>query len=154
MEQHKTCHICKKLKSIDNFYKSSLQKSDFICKKCSVSVGRENRKKRFKNNEIHERYLYAKNSAKTTGKPFLLTENEYKDILSKNCFYCKKSISELGIGLDRINNDKSIGYTLNNVLPCCGFCNRIRGHLLTVEEAQVAIFAVMEFRKIKQSSYL
>lgn len=98
---------------------------------------------------MHQQYLYAKSSAKTSSKPFLLTEEEYTAIASKPCFYCENPIDTLGIGLDRINNDKSVGYTIDNVLPSCWWCNKLRNNILTVEETKVAVKAVLELRKSK-----
>jgi hypothetical protein len=69
----------------------------------------------------------------------------YCKILNKNCHYCNKTLlDETGSSLDRINNN--LGYEINNVLPCCGNCNKIRGHRLTKEEMEVAMKAVLEFR--------
>lgn len=62
------------------------------------------------------------------------------------CFYCKASIvNETGCGLDRLDNAR--GYTLDNVVPCCGSCNKIRNRLLTHEEMIVAMAAVLDFRR-------
>lgn len=36
------------------------------------------------------------------------------------------------IGVDRVNNAKP--YTLDNIIPCCGPCNSVRGGILTYEE--------------------
>lgn len=96
---------------------------------------------------MRQKYVYAKNSAKSSRKPFTLTESEYVQIASKPCYYCGSPSSGLGIGLDRINNDKSIGYQIDNVLPCCKFCNKVRNSILTVEETKAAIDAVMKLRK-------
>lgn len=142
-----TCNRCLESLNEDKFYKSSLKKQDFTCAKCSVIKGKENRLKRFSKNPIHSMYLYAKNSAKTTNKTFLLTEEEYCKLVSKPCYYCEEPLSGNGINLDRINNDKSIGYRLDNVLPCCVKCNLLRGDRLTVEETKVAVDAIQKFRK-------
>jgi hypothetical protein len=64
----------------------------------------------------------------------------------KGCHYCFSSLlTETGIGLDRINNN--LGYSLDNVLPCCGNCNKIRQDKLTVEEMKVAMSAIINYRK-------
>lgn len=36
------------------------------------------------------------------------------------------------IGVDRIDN--SVPYSLENIIPCCGPCNAVRGGVLTHEE--------------------
>ncbi len=63
---------------------------------------------------------------------FTLTFDEYTSLTSQPCVYCWGSLPETGGGLDRIDN--SLGYTIDNVLPCCTACNRIRGDYLTVTE--------------------
>jgi len=143
------CFGCKEDKPEDEFYKSSILKQDYRCKKCSVKRGNEDRLRRFTENPSHEKYLYAKSSCRLNKKPFMLTEEEYSEISSKPCFYCDLPVTSYGIGLDRIDNDKSIGYTVDNVLPCCGDCNRLRGDRLTVEETVAAVKAVLELRKSK-----
>jgi hypothetical protein len=61
------------------------------------------------------------------------------------CHYCGGMLlDETGCGLDRRNN--SIGYTIENVLPCCGVCNQIRNVHLTVKEMEVAMGAVLMYR--------
>ncbi len=68
-----------------------------------------------------------------------LSINDIYNLVFSNCFYCEKSINEVGnvgtafgidkkrikkIGIDRINND--IGYYSDNVASCCFKCNRIK----------------------------
>jgi hypothetical protein len=70
-------------------------------------------------------------------------------IASQQCHYCHKSaLSRWGVGLDRIDNNE--GYYGDNVLPCCGPCNKIRGDNLTVEETEAAMEAVLELRKLRR----
>jgi hypothetical protein len=76
-----------------------------------------------------------------------LSETEYCEIFADDppCVYCGSLIRGIGSGLDRINNSK--GYIIDNVNPCCGTCNDIRGDNLTVEEMKVAMRAVLDYRK-------
>lgn len=75
-----------------------------------------------------------------------LTIEQYETIISKPCHYCKTSLKTWGgVSLDRINN--SVGYEESNVLPCCGTCNNIRNRFLTVEEMEIAMKAVLEYRE-------
>lgn len=54
---------------------------------------------------------------------FNLTKEEFENIVSRECYLC--GVSKPGyIGIDRINND--IGYTKNNVEPCCKYCNLMK----------------------------
>ena len=78
---------------------------------------------------------YARNAA-NFGRVFDITFNWFADAITQDCHYCysppsatfKKEGSREGItynGLDRI--DSSGGYTINNIVPCCKFCNFSKG---------------------------
>lgn len=45
------------------------------------------------------------------------------------CDYCLAPLGKYGVGLDRINNSK--GYTIDNIVPCCGNCNKLKNNILT-----------------------
>lgn len=76
-----------------------------------------------------------------------LTQEKCEELWNKGCHYCAKSLAdETGCGLDRLNND--LGYTLSNVVPCCGSCNTIRNRFLTHEEMKIAMKAVLDYRKV------
>ena len=99
-----------------------------------------------KSRETKYRYNYAKNKCKRRNIEFSLTLEEYDYLINQPCYYSGESLEhEMGTGLDRIDNSK--GYVIDNVLPCIGWCNRVRGFVLTVEEAKIAIAAVLNFRK-------
>lgn len=77
-------------------------------------------------------YNNYKRGAIKRGFDFELNINEFEKIIHSNCYYCgiepkqilnKKGMREQLIynGIDRINND--FGYTINNSVPCCKFCN-------------------------------
>lgn len=81
--------------------------------------------------------------AEQRGHEFTLTKEEFKFITSKDCYYCETPPSNgvkrrhtiettyLYNGLDRVDNDK--GYTIDNVVPCCKYCNQMKSDL-TQEE--------------------
>lgn len=94
---------------------------------------------------IGNRYAAARLQAKNRGIFFSLTKDEYTRLSERACFYCGSSIST-GVGLDRIDNNKKVGYVLTNVLPCCGICNSIRGDKLSVGETLSAVDAVRQHR--------
>jgi hypothetical protein len=72
---------------------------------------------------------------------FELTKEQFYEISQKNCLYCgckpnnvmKKETKTKGErtfiynGIDRVDNSK--GYTLENSVPCCGTCNRMKTNL-------------------------
>jgi len=75
--------------------------------------------------------------AKSRNILFNLSKSEFLDITKKECYYCgllprqtRKSRTKGQIpsyvynGIDRVDND--IGYQLDNVVPCCKMCNRMK----------------------------
>lgn len=96
------------------------------------------------------RYKLALRIAKRRKLLWTISQEDYLQLILQPCFYCSNLLDkpvEAGIGLDRIDN--STGYTIENVLSCCGSCNSVRGDILTVEETRVAIDAVLELRNLK-----
>jgi|ERR1700693_90646 len=81
-------------------------------------------------------YSY-KSSARRRGYTFNLTKEEFRKITSSNCFYCGASpalekesrggFKYFWNGIDRVEN--SVGYELNNVVPCCSICNLAKNDL-------------------------
>jgi hypothetical protein len=67
------------------------------------------------------------------GLEFSLTKDEFRELTKQNCFYCNVEPKQIATstgrsygeyiynGIDRIDSSK--GYTKDNVVPCCGFCN-------------------------------
>lgn len=78
-------------------------------------------------------YCDYRKSAKKRGISFQLAKEMFLQLVKKPCFYCgdipqlvKKNqwIPEdffIYNGIDRINNKR--GYSVNNCIPCCEFCN-------------------------------
>lgn len=74
-----------------------------------------------------------KRQAKEKDRNFELTLEEFGDLTKQNCHYCGKDPLQsfhknqfngdyLYNGLDRMDSSK--GYTIDNVVTCCGECNR------------------------------
>lgn len=67
-------------------------------------------------------------SAKIRGYCFELTEDDFYNIISQNCYICGKENNDgHRNGIDRYNN--TIGYTIKNVKPCCCQCNIMKNNL-------------------------
>lgn len=85
-------------------------------------------------------------SATSRGLEMTLTEEQIKNLISLPCHYCGEVASNYMIhnsnhkgkvytsngglaynGLDRVDNTK--GYILDNVVPCCKYCNSAKGKL-------------------------
>lgn len=86
-------------------------------------------------NRVFSRY---KASAKFKGHEFALTESEFKSITKTVCHYCGVPPSSVNKhtggsgtyvynGIDRVDN--SIGYVVDNCVPCCGDCNYAKRNL-------------------------
>jgi hypothetical protein len=75
-----------------------------------------------------------------------LTVSDLETLWLSPCSYCGGPLPTAGAGLDRLDNSK--GYDLDNVVPCCGDCNRLRGDRLTPEETRVAVQAIQQYRLI------
>ena len=71
------------------------------------------------------RYSRYKDSAKQRGIEFKLSFEQFLTFWNKVCHYCSNSIK--GVGIDRIDNSK--GYEIDNCVPCCEWCNKMKlGH--------------------------
>lgn len=96
------------------------------------------------------RYNYMKHDAKRRGINFDLPFDSYACLLQNPCHYCKGPLNRTSTGLDRMDNDKSIGYVIGNVLPCCNQCNRMRNNFLTVEEMKAVMTFLKSYRNEKR----
>jgi len=86
--------------------------------------------------------LEYKRGAKIRGYNYKLTEEQFKELTQRDCYYCgtkpKNIRNQKGSnggyiynGIDRIDSSKD--YTIDNVVPCCKMCN-IAKHNYTLEE--------------------
>lgn len=95
---------------------------------------------------LSDRFGKGKAEAKVRKIKWNLNKEEYSELNSRPCFYCGGPLPKNGVGLDRILLDKTIGYSKENVIPCCGSCNSIRGDKLSVSETITAIHAIKEHK--------
>lgn len=102
---------------------------------------RPNRKP-FGESAAHDVYCFYKNHARKAKRTFDLNEPDFRRLIIMPCNYCgrvltneRKSPRGNGgfkyTGLDRIDSTK--GYTVNNIVPCCSYCNFMKRHF-TVSE--------------------
>ena len=152
----KTCSGCSLEKHESQFFRSKTGKFGLTgkCKPCTREANRKYwssdngkaRRERYKNTPsskaseyksartIKRRYSVLKKSAKKKQIYLDITFEQYSEVWSATCMYCGYMLGEAGHGLDRKSNDKQVGYTLSNVVPCCGWCNMIKGDRLSYEE--------------------
>lgn len=139
------CNGCKKILPLEEgFYKTN-DKYEYRCKECSRQ--RTHRDFRTPNG----RYRSSINIAKTRKLEWNIAKDDYVNLITQQCHYCKESLNETGVGLDRKDNSK--GYILNNVVPCCWTCNRTRSDLYTYDEMLIlaeTIIQIKSARKISQ----
>lgn len=82
-------------------------------------------------NVLYSRY---KRRSLVRGMEFNLKFDEFKNIITQNCYYCNSEPRELSLsyvtsehgkidfnGVDRLDNN--VGYTIENSVPCCSKCN-------------------------------
>lgn len=77
-----------------------------------------------RNRTVEGKFIAYKSNARTKKIKFELTLEQFKQLWRKPCYYCGSSIST--IGLDRVNNNFRIGYIMSNIVPCCGYCNKMK----------------------------
>lgn len=86
-------------------------------------------------NSLYDQY---QRNAKSMGRDFLLTKSEFKSLTQSDCIYCGVSPSSIRKihrgktsyiynGIDR--KDNTIGYVLNNCVPCCSVCNHAKSNM-------------------------
>ncbi len=98
--------------------------------------------------------------AKTRKIKFNLTEDQFRKITSSNCYYCNckpamiqqaresRNGDYIHNGIDRVDSSKS--YTLDNCVPCCGFCNTAKLDY-TMEEFIKKCHAICSVHPLKET---
>ncbi len=123
---------------------SSSGKQRESCRKYGKSIHAKHIKYQYATS-AEGKFSHGKAQAKFRKISWELDFETYCTLTTNPCYYCDAITVHTGVGLDRIDN--KTGYTVDNVLPCCGTCNYIRGDDLTVEETKVAIKAIIDYRK-------
>lgn len=76
----------------------------------------------------HTRYKTYQRNAKTKDRNFDLSEDDFVEISKQPCIYCGEYSDtyngEPFNGVDRV--DSSLGYFIDNCVPCCATCNRMK----------------------------
>jgi hypothetical protein len=113
------CRGCGEAKPVEEFYVDSSRPRGRVarCKECySETQSNVTRLKPYR------RESEAKGSAAIRGIEWDLTREQFMFFWQKPCHYCGDEIQT--VGLDRFDNKK--GYTVENIVPCCGTCNRMK----------------------------
>jgi hypothetical protein len=115
------CDICKTVKGAAT-YDELIRYCNNIANKYGSTVNWAGAKRSY------DTYSIYKSRRAKKGVPFELTINEYDRLLTKRCFYCQGSNCATNIGVDML--DPTIGYTVDNCVPCCKVCEAMKGKML------------------------
>lgn len=117
--------------------KSGTKPNKYCSRVCSKKAGSEQRRIKIKNGLetgflsgkpiIHLFYDRYKSGAVKKKRVFALTIEQFNSFWKKKCHYCGFQIPSIGI--DRM--DSSIGYSMDNCVPCCTKCNLMKRHIPT-----------------------
>lgn len=85
-------------------------------------------------------------STKKRKLKYTISRDFYEELLTKPCHYCGmlRSSTSLSSWIDRVDNEK--GYLIDNVLPCCPTCNKLKSDYLTKEEIEEIIKLLKKLR--------
>lgn len=86
-----------------------------------------NKWKQYYSNNINNYNKYKKETIEKRKMLFEITREEWDNLLNKSCYLCGYKCKGR-IGLDRVDNSIR-KYTIENVKPCCGSCNIMKGEL-------------------------
>jgi 5-methylcytosine-specific restriction endonuclease McrA len=119
-----------------------LQKETKIKNVTECAKRRIGQRRKTKNTKGITGFLHVYNNYKSNAvkrnREFLLTQEDFRELTSKNCTYCGQVPSNISLkigkhietimhnqyiynGLDRVNNE--LGYVISNVVTCCKQCN-------------------------------
>jgi hypothetical protein len=117
------CYWCDKPSSID-FFRS---KYSHVCMECyQVDIARKARK-------TNAKYGRLKYTAAQRGLTLTISQDEYEALTKHaSCHYCGGPIEETGSGIDR--KDNALGYSIDNVVPSCRWCNVVKNDRYSYEE--------------------
>lgn len=88
------------------------------------------------------RYTQHKSNCKRRGLINELTLEQFTYLINSDCEYC----GNIGHGIDRVDN--SIGYLINNCVPCCTMCNYMKKNYTEEEFIEHCIKIVETYKQI------
>ena len=120
----------------NNWSQASKDRFDYRCDNC------KNQARKDYDQSVKGRYLIYYRNAKKRELNFLLSLFDFISLITKPCAYCGET--NLYNGVDRVDNTK--GYTLDNCVPCCTVCNRMK-RCMTVAEFKKHCKKVVNYGK-------
>lgn len=127
-----TKRICTHCGNDFESFNTRYNKDSLSCKDCSSKqlVQDEKRKNRIRNykeesnNNITGYYKDYIIRASKKGLEIRFDFDDFSKLVTSSCYYCNHKSDLETIGIDRVDNSK--GYILENCVPCCWNCNRIK----------------------------
>jgi len=121
-----TCNMIKKTMDTGSFLRKSCEIYNNTTTNSKISID-DYRFQFHKEKELIDSsgnyYTYISTS-KRKNNLFLITKEQFNNIIKNKCYLCNKTNKEQKIGIDRYDNN--IEYTLDNCRPCCNYCNYIK----------------------------
>ena len=114
--------------------------------------------KRLPDGEVAFRTVFwrYRGEARRSGKEFVLDIEQFRSLVSSDCYYCGKPTTAIetdgrGIpfkynGVDRRDND--IGYVFENCVTCCFRCNRMKSAMSDLEFLQHVVRIFKKHREV------
>lgn len=116
------CRQCNSDRPIEHFYRDRSRPRGRVAR-CKVCY--RHTQKTVVRLKPYRRESEAKRNAFKRGVDWTLSRDQFMTFWQSPCSYCGDGIDT--IGLDRIDNQR--GYTMDNVVPCCGRCNSMKSDL-------------------------
>ena len=148
----KQCPKCKEVKSCNDFHKDSGKKDGLhhCCKKCAKQYYKNNREHQLnknkewrENNPVKLKLKNLKYNAKIRGHIWDIPKDIGYYLISSPCAYCGQ-IEEKFNGLDRVDSNGE--YTIDNVVPCCRYCNYAKNNM-SIEEFKNHITKIYKYMR-------
>ena len=150
---YRECTNCHELKPSDAFYKSKRRNGmSYACKVCHRKKIRGYRTVVDSYNWFYRRLEKMRTNARKRGLEFTLTVDDYKHIKgTENCYYCDEPTDI--ITLDR--KDNALGYTPENVVGACFYCNRLKSDMFNEDKMKIIGKAVkMKHKRDKEKNVI
>lgn len=98
------------------------------------------------------KYTRLKSSAKERNLEMQISFEQYAEIIKESkCYYCDASlVGSAGHSLNRIDSNK--GYLVENVNPCCGFCNQIMSNYSIKELSNRVYKIIARMKKLQKEN--
>ena len=138
------CPECNQDVLLSNYYKGvSKDGTQHYCKPCMAKRNKAWRDRHPGSDASRQksyirgkgRFVVAKAQAIHLGREWTVSKEDFEEFVTKPCDYCGESLPESGSGLDR--KDSSLHYTIDNVVPCCTRCNKMKNQYLSYDEMKL-----------------